>query len=66
MKINKVGHILCAFAAVYFIIALPTYLLGCEKNDDNSCIVYDKYEGSVIGYKTTEHTCCCGRKNYYS
>lgn len=65
--------ICCAFM-VCFIIGLPTFLCGCNKNVNGSCLSYTIVSGTVTGYGVDEHLCsycschnkngCCGYTYY--
>jgi len=54
---NESSVCLTVFIVIFFIIGLPTLLLGCNPNLDNQCIAYDVVKGTVYDHSFIEKTC---------
>jgi hypothetical protein len=49
--------ILGILAAVFFVIGLPTYLCGCEKNIQPNCMRFHVKPGQIVGQAFSHHEC---------
>ena len=72
---NIVLFIICS-GLIFFIIGLPTFLLGCNLSISDKCIAYNIFDGYIYERKVYEKTCSkctkhdkngkCERTDYHS
>ena len=62
--LNNNIYILLIIGSIFFIIGLPTFLLGCNPSISDKCISYNIFIGNIYKTEVYEKTCSkCVKKN---
>ena len=63
MKVEIFGCLICS-GIIFFIIGLPTFLMGCNPSVSDNCVAYNLFSGTIYKKNIYEKTCSrCNHKN---